>query len=156
MNTAVENSFGFLVHDVARLIGKRFDERAKSLGVSRTQYRAIAYLRRHEGINQVRLADLLEVQPISMARLLDRMEAGGLIERRLDPGDRRVWRLYLGERAKPLLEKMEACAVVTRAEALAGVSDQHRDLVMTVLRQVHGNLCPACATPAASPARADS
>ncbi len=147
MTITTESSFGFLMHDVARLLGKRFGERAKFLGVSRAQYRAIAYLRRHEGINQAGLAELLEIQPISLARLLDRMEAAGWIERRLDPNDRRMRRLFLGERAWPILEQIEDCAAATRAEALAGVGDDQRDLIMDVLRRVHANLsCHAAET----------
>src|SRR5258706_2546827 len=82
-------SLGALVGDVARLLRKRFDQRAKDLGLTPAQYYLLAKLSRDEGINQVGLADLLEIEPITLARLVDRMEAGGLIERRADPAELR-------------------------------------------------------------------
>src|SRR5882757_3179444 len=90
----LNRSFGFVLHDTARLISKRYDQRAKGLGLTRAQTQLLAYLLSHEGINQARLADLLEIEPISLARLLDRMEQSGWVERRPDPKDRRAWLLY--------------------------------------------------------------
>ena len=140
MSEAMEPTFGYLVSDVARLLRKAFDQRARQVGLSLAQCRAIAYLARHEGINQAGLAELLEVQPISLARLLDRMGAAGWIERRPDPGDRRVHRLYLSDKARPLLDQLQDLSAATRADALAGIPDHDNDLLMRLLTQVHGNL----------------
>jgi len=136
----MEPTFGYLVSDIARLLRKVFDQRARRIGLSLAQARALAYLARHEGINQAGLADLLEVQPISLARLLDRMGAAGWIERRADPADRRVYRLYLSEKARPLLDQLQQMSAETRAEALVGLSDTEADLIMRLLTRVHGNL----------------
>src|SRR5579871_1458206 len=98
---------GFLVHDVARLWGKRFDQRARSLGLNRAQCKLLGYLVRNEGIHQSGLAELLEVEPITMVRLLDRMQEAGWVERRADPADRRVYRLYLAAKAKPIFSAVQ-------------------------------------------------
>ena len=90
----LDRSFGFLVHDVARLFARRFNQRALLfLGLTSAQCRVLGYLARNEGINQAGLADLLEIKPMTLVRQLDRMEEDGWIERRPDPGDRRaaVW-----------------------------------------------------------------
>src|SRR6202171_4608396 len=101
----LDTSFGFLLHDIARLMRQRFDQRARSLNLTRAQWQVLAHLQRHEGINQSGLAEILEIEPITIARLLDRMEEAGLVERRADPADRRARRLFLTERAKPMLER---------------------------------------------------
>ena len=136
----MEPTLGYLVSNIARLMRKNFDRRARQVGVSLVQGRAMVYLARHEGINQAGLADLLEVQPISLARLLDRMAASGWVERRADPDDRRAHRLYLSDKARPLLESIQSLAANTRAEALAGLSDDEEAALMRLLMRVHGNL----------------
>lgn len=137
---ALDRSFGFLLHDIARLIGKRFEQRARSLGLSRAQWRALAHLQRREGINQSRLAELLELEPISLARLVDRMEEAGLVERRSDPGDRRAHRLYLTPRARPKLEQCRVLGDAVRSEAFSGLSDAEREGLIELLLRVRGNL----------------
>src|SRR5271166_5890619 len=77
INFDFNRSFGFVLHETARLLSKRFDQRAKCLGLTRAQIQLMAYLVYHEGINQTGLADLLEIEPISLARLIDRMEQAG-------------------------------------------------------------------------------
>ncbi len=143
----MEPTFGYLVSDVARLLRKIFDQRARQVGLSLAQCRALVYLAHYEGINQACLADLLEVQPISLTRLLDRMEAADWIERRADPADRRAHRLYLSEKARPLLELVQQLSLQARLEALAGFSEEEKTVLMGFLSRVHGNLCsraPAC------------
>lgn len=90
-------TLGFVLNDVARLMRKRFEQRARaaSLGLTRAQAAVLANLARQEGINQVSLAQILELEPITLARLLDRLQAASLIERRPDPKDRRAHLLYL-------------------------------------------------------------
>jgi MarR family transcriptional regulator for hemolysin len=136
----LNRSFGFVLHDTARLLSKRFDQRAKCLGLTRAQSQLLAYLVYHEGINQAGLADLLEIEPISLARLIDRMEQAGWVERRPDPGDRRAHLLYITEKAKPVFAKMIEIGQQLRAEALAGLSSAEHDLVMASLLRVRRNL----------------
>src|SRR5689334_11950907 len=100
-NTDANLSLGSLLNDVSRLMRKKFDQRAKELRLTRAQYYLLAKLARHEGIKQVELAELLEVEPISAARLVDRMEAAGWVERRADPADRRARRVFLAPKARP-------------------------------------------------------
>jgi len=135
-----EPTFGFLVSDVARMLRRVFDQRARQIGLSLAQARALLYLARCEGINQACLAVLLEVQPISLARLLDRMGAAGWIERRADPGDRRVHLLYLTDKARPLIDELQRMSAETRADALAGFSEAEKDMAMRLMTRVHGNL----------------
>jgi len=103
-------TLGSLLNEVSRLIRKKFDQRAKDLALTRAQYYLLAKLSRNEGINQVGLADLLEVEPISAARLVDRMEAGGWVVRRPDPADRRARRLFLTAKSRPVIERMRKIA----------------------------------------------
>jgi len=135
-----EPTFGFLVSDVARMLRRVFDQRARQIGLSLAQARALLYLARCEGINQACLAVLLEVQPISLARLLDRMGTAGWIERRADPSDRRVHLLYLTDKARPLIDELQRMSAETRSDALAGFSDAEKDMAMRLMTRVHGNL----------------
>ncbi len=139
-DSSFDRSFGFLLHDIARLMGKRFEQRARPFGLSRAQWRALAYLQRSEGINQSGLAELLELEPISVARLIDRMEQAGLVERRKDPVDRRAHRLYLTARAGPLLQQGRALGDAVRSEAFAGFSESERETVTDLLVRIRGNL----------------
>ena len=133
-------SLGALLNDVARLIRKRFDQRAKGLRLTRAQYYLLAKLSRHEGINQVGLADLLEVEPITLARLVDRMEAGGWVERRPDPADRRARRLFLTAKARPVIERIRVIAADVYDEALSGLDRARRNQLIEALMVARRNL----------------
>lgn len=133
-------SFGFVLHETARLLSKRYDQRAKSLGLTRAQIQLLAYLVYHEGINQNGLAELIEIEPISLARLIDRMEQAGWVERRPDPRDRRAWLLFITEKAKPVFAEMIEVGREVREEALAGFSHAEREQVMELLLRVRRNL----------------
>src|SRR6516165_2963220 len=137
----LDRSFGFLVHDVARLFGRRFNQRALLfLGLTRAQCKVLGYLARNEGINQAGLADLLEIKPMSLVRQIDRMEEDGWIERQPQPGDRRARRLVLTEKARPILARILDLSNEVRGESFAGLSrDEGRQLI-ELLRRVHGNL----------------
>jgi DNA-binding MarR family transcriptional regulator len=128
-------TFGFLLKDATRLYVQRFEQRARRFGVTLPQCKALGYLSKNEGISQIRLAELTETDPMTLVRILDRMEADGLVERRPDPSDRRARRLYLTSKATPFL---------TRAEALEGISKKERELFIGILERVHANLT-ACA-----------
>ena len=133
-------SLGFLVHEIARLLRKDFDQRAKDLGLTQVQWRAMVYLSRNEGLKQVELAEILEIQPISLARLVDRLAASGWVERRADPDDRRAQRLFLTPEAKPLLEQINKIATQTRANALQGLSNHDHENLIATLAVIKGNL----------------
>ncbi len=136
----LDRSFGFLVNDVARLFGRRFDYNGKRLGLTRAQCRTLGYLARNEGINQAGLADLLEIRPMTLVRQIDRMEEAGWIERRPDPADRRARRLYLTAKARPILGRIWKVASETRDEALARLAPHEPDLLIDLLRRVHATL----------------
>lgn len=135
-----ERSLGFLIHDVARLLRRSFNRGVQALGLTQTQWRAIAQLSRNEGINQVTLADILEVQPISLARLLDRMQASGLVERRPDPRDRRAVRLYLTAEAEPILAALRKQAADTHNQALGGMAEEGHAQLIEALQILKRNL----------------
>ncbi len=140
-------TLGFLLHDVARLLRKRFEQRARNLGLTRSQWQALAYLSRSEGIHQGGLAELLEIEPITLVRILDKLEARELIERRQHPTDRRVWLLYLTPAAHPILTEIRGLGDQTRAEALADIPDEDRVKLLDTLTQMKANLLEACRQP---------
>ncbi|MFI4988394.1 MAG: MarR family winged helix-turn-helix transcriptional regulator [Alphaproteobacteria bacterium] len=133
-------NFGFIINDVARLLRRRFDQRAHALGLTRAQWRALRYIGRQEGIHQAALAELLEVEPISLARLVDRLEAGGFVERRHDPADRRTWRLFLTAKVHPILERMKELALETLGEAFVGFEGAEIAALSKALARIKGNL----------------
>lgn len=135
-----EDSFGFLVGDITRLIRERFNAHGQSLDLTQAQSRALVHLARNEGVNQVTLARLLEIQPITLLRQLDRLEQNGLIERRPDEKDRRMQRLFLTAAASPLLDQLTVIGTSMTDSAFNGVSQKERDEVMRVLKQVKQNL----------------
>ena len=136
----LERSFGFLVYDVARLFGRRFDHNGRRLGLTRAQCRTLGYLARNEGINQAGMADLLEIRPMTLVRQIDRMEEAGWIERRPDPADRRARRLFLTAKARPILGRIWDVANETRDEALALLSPAEAETLVDLLCRVHTTL----------------
>ncbi|MBV9394841.1 MAG: MarR family transcriptional regulator [Methylobacteriaceae bacterium] len=140
-------TLGFLLNDTARLLRKRFEQNAREFGLTRSQWQVLAYLARNEGIQQSALADILDVEPITLARMLDRLEAASLVERRNHPTDRRVWQLFLRPAANELIASMQELGDLTRAEALAGVSEADRETLTRVLTQMKANLLVACNAP---------
>ena len=137
----LDRSFGFLVHDVARLFGRRFNQRALLfLGLTRAQCKVLGYLARNEGINQAGLADLLEIKPMTLVRQIDRMEEDGWIERQPQPGDRRARRLVLTDKARPILARILDLSNEVRGESFAGLTRQEGRQLIELLRRVHANL----------------
>lgn len=135
-----QDSLGFLISDVARLLRKRFDRRAGELGLTRAQWRALGHLARDEGMIQSRLADLLEVEKITLARLVDRLESAGWVERRADADDRRMKRLFLTDKARPILARMKILADELREELLDGIEPAERERLRRVLGRMKDNL----------------
>jgi len=143
-------TLGFILKDVSRLYVRRFEERAKELALTLPQCKALLYLTRNEGISQKRLAELTDIDPMSLVRILDRMEADGWVVRRADPEDRRARSLHVTEGAKPIIDQMLQVGGEVRAEALQGLSDDERTVLLGLLERVHKNLLAL--EPAAAPA----
>jgi DNA-binding MarR family transcriptional regulator len=133
-------SLGFMLSDVSRLMRRRFDERARTVGATRAQWRTLTTLSRNEGLNQGALADLLEVEPITLCRMIDRLEESGLVERRRDPNDRRAWLLYLTAKSRPLLDDLHAVAGEMIEQALAGIAPGDRERLGDLLNTIRANL----------------
>lgn len=131
---------GFLLHDVSRLMRAEFDRRAHELGLTRAQWRVLVHLAPREGINQTALAEILELDAVTLGRHIDRLQRDGWIERRADPGDRRAWRLHVAEAVQPTLDRMSELAVETNAVALAGFAPDEHALLVRMLTQIKGNL----------------
>jgi MarR family transcriptional regulator, transcriptional regulator for hemolysin len=140
-------TLGFLIHDVARLLRKRFEQLSRDTGLTRSQWQVLAYLERNEGIHQSGLADLLDIEPITLGRLVDRLQQFGLVERRSHPSDRRIWLLRLTARARPKLAEMRRLGEATRSEALFGIPEPAREQLMETLTTLKANLTSACASP---------
>ena len=132
--------FAFTLNDVARMLRTYADQKAAQFGITRAQWVVLVRLDRSEGLKQSELAEMLELQPISLTRLLDKLCDGGLIERRADPGDRRAKRLYLTPAARPLLEKLGALGEDLMATALSGVSPESVERMTAQLAIVKENL----------------
>lgn len=140
MKSTPDSSFAYDLHDVTCLFRKHFDRRAIRLGLTRAQWRALKAIRRREGLSQSELAEFLEMEPIAVGRVIDRLVAAGFVERRADPNDRRRWRLYLTVKAHGVTDDMEVIAAELRQEALAGIDDGDFEAFQRVLAQLRANL----------------
>jgi DNA-binding MarR family transcriptional regulator len=138
--TQRQDSLGFLLADVSRLLRRTFEQRLQGSTLTLAQARALVYLARQEGCRQVELAELLEVQPITLARLIDQLAEAGLVERRVDPADRRAYRLFLTPAAAPQLAAIRQGAATVRAEALAGLDDSQVATLLVALNAMRDNL----------------
>ncbi len=133
-------SLGFLIGDVSRLLRLRLDQRARALDLTRAQWRVLAQLRRREGINQRALADILEIENITLTRHIDRLELKGLVERRPDPKDRRAHTLHLKPKTKSVLGKMRTLSEQTREEALEGINAKDAEQLIDTLLKIKDNM----------------
>lgn len=131
---------GFLIHDVQRLLRKRFEARAVGFGLSSAQWRLLARVAKEEGVTQARLAEILEIEPISVSRLIDRMEAGGWIERRADASDRRVRTVHPTARARQAYATVKSLAGEVYEQALGGLSTEQRRTLIACLDKMIENL----------------
>lgn len=138
------SKLGFLLHEVTRLLRRRFDRLVCETGLTRAQWQAIARLSKDEGMSQAALAEILEIEPITLTRMIDRLAVKGLIERRPNPRDRRSWSLHLTEAARPLLEELETYAQAARAEAFHGISPEDLLKFEETLGVIKANLWPLC------------
>ncbi|MBO9717016.1 MAG: MarR family transcriptional regulator [Pseudoxanthomonas sp.] len=138
--TDPRESLGYLVADLHRLFGRVFDRRVAHLDLTRAQWRALKSLARAEGVTQVELADQLDMEPIAVGRVIDRLQKAGFVERRADPADRRVWRLYLLPPSAQVTGEVEAVAQALRKDAMAGISATDLATTLSVLDRVRENL----------------
>ncbi|MHB1245732.1 MAG: MarR family winged helix-turn-helix transcriptional regulator [Sulfuriferula sp.] len=132
--------FGFLLAEVSRRYVRRFEQRAQAISLTLPTCKVMTILERHESINQSKLAELANIEPMAMVRILDRMEADGTVERRPDPIDRRARSLYLTPKSKPTLDEIWRLAALTRAETFSGISQSERDVFLDVLERLESNL----------------
>jgi len=132
--------FGFILNDVARLLRTYADHKAAQFGITRAQWAVLVRLDRSEGLNQSELAEMLDLQPITLTRLLDELCDSGLIEPRPDPDDRRAKRLFLTSAARPLLKQLGTLGENTMASALEGVASEDVERMVSQLEVVRENL----------------
>lgn len=140
MSQDFDHDLFFLLHDVARLTRVEADRRARLHGMTRAQWALLLRLEQNPGLSQKEVADLLEVEPISLGRLVDRMEAAGLVERRADEQDRRIWRLHLRPAATAQLAEIARQRIVLGNIISAGVTPATRAAMIEGLRQMKTNL----------------
>lgn len=136
----IKREIAFTIKDVARMLGTYADQQGRVLGVSRAQWTVLVRLERTEGLKQSELAEILDLQPISLTRLLDRLDENGLIERRADPNDRRVNRLYLKPAARPLLKQLAALGEALMGTVLEGIEPESMERMLRDLKVVKNNL----------------
>lgn len=146
----MDDNLAAMLADTARLMRRSFDARAREIGVTRPQWRVLSVLRRFEGVNQGGLAELLEVEPITVCRMVDRLQEAQLVERRPDPDDRRSWLLFLTPKAQELLGQLRPLAEEMLHEALEGVSPNDRAILTASLDKMRRNLARKPVQPAAS------
>ncbi|WP_415184262.1 MarR family winged helix-turn-helix transcriptional regulator [Phaeovulum sp.] len=134
------DSLGFLLHDAARLIRRRFEARAADLGLTSAQWRALVHILRAGNASQARLAERLEIEPISVSRLVDRMVEGGWVTRKADPSDRRARIVVPTSKSLKTYEEARSVADVVYAQALTGLPAETRETLMRALRAIVCNL----------------
>jgi len=129
----------FEIAETAHALRKAFDRRAVGMGVTRAQWKVLFRLSRQPGLRQIELADMLDIEPITLSRIVDRLEEAGHAERAQDPADRRAWRLHVTAQAQPLIEKLRGVADELIADAFAGVDPQDIEITRAVLGRVREN-----------------
>lgn len=142
--TPTQPFLGSLLHDAARLVRKRFEIRAAAYGLSSAQWRLLVHVLREGSVPQARLADLLEIEPISVSRLIDRMQKSGWVTRQPDPTDRRVQRIVATENTQAIRHELRTMAADVYEEAMAGLDPAARDALFSGLMAINANMsaCP--------------
>ena len=141
--TDASKSVGFLMHDVSRLMRRNFMRRAQKFGLSQAQWMTLFRIYRQEGVKQITLAESMEIQPITLARLIDSLEEADLVDRRRDPEDRRAFRIYLTEKAQPFLDEVQPLLAETREAAMVGFTEQEKSDLLQKLDLIKKNLLEA-------------
>jgi MarR family transcriptional regulator for hemolysin len=141
INDAEDMSEALFIHEIARQMRTVFDRRVNHLGLTRSQWRVLSILRRRPGIRQTQLAEMMEVEPITLARLLDRMEHAGWVERSSDPSDRRANMVRLMPKVASILSEMQALSAQVRRESLKDFTQEEHDALLGYLRRMKHNVC---------------
>lgn len=136
----MEENAAFLMADAARLFRRAFNARARELGLTGQQWRVLVVIRRNPGLRQSVAAEMLEVEPITLSRMVDRLADAGMVERRADPTDRRAWSLFLSAAAEPLMDRMRAMAEALTDDALEGFTPQERRQLVQLAERYRANL----------------
>ncbi len=147
--TGFQRNFGFLVHDIARLMRTEFDLRVKDSGLTRSQWWVLAHLLPNDGVTQSELAEQLDIGKASLGTLLDRLEAKVWVRRETDPSDRRAKRVFHTAKARPILDLMNDVGTDLHRQALAGLSRDEQQQLVEMLIHVKANLLVASPEPAA-------
>ncbi len=147
-------TFGFLLKDTSRRYVERFEQRARSFGLTLPQCKVLVYLATNEGTSQAKLAQLTDLEPMTLVRTVDSLGSQECLERRNDPADRRARRLYLLPKGKLLVDEVWRLVDLTRREAFAGIPRKQADLVIGSLEKIQSNL--ASLQPLPMPARTSS
>jgi MarR family transcriptional regulator for hemolysin len=140
--TEIRRDLLFLLHDVARLVRMDADKRARLQGMTRAQWTILIWLEREPGITQKELAEIIEVEPITVARLIDRLEKRGMVERRPDPKDRRIWRLHLRPPAHAMLREIDRQRAEIAGILTTGLNETTLDHMTETLLHMKTNLAP--------------
>jgi MarR family transcriptional regulator, transcriptional regulator for hemolysin len=136
----LDRNFGFIMHDVARLMRTGFDRRVRRVGLTRSQWWVLTFLYRREGVTQSELAEDLDIEKATLGRLLDRLEASGWVARQADAKDRRVKRLHLTPAVAELMATMREIAAEMRTEALAGIGPEEAEQLVDILLKIKRNM----------------
>ena len=130
----------FEIAETAHAMRKAFDRRAAGMGVTRAQWKVLFRLTRRPGLRQIELADMLDIEPITLSRIIDRLAEAELVERQADPADRRAWRLYVTKEAEPLVKRLRAVADEMTGDAFEGVDPEVIKTMRQVLARVRENV----------------
>jgi DNA-binding MarR family transcriptional regulator len=130
----------FEINETARAVRRAFDQRAATMGITRSQWRVLARLKRESGLRQVELAERLDMEPITLCRIVDRLEEAGLVERKPDPSDRRAWLLELTQNAAPVVKKLRSIAHDLALEAVEGIDEQELRTLQQQLASIRVNV----------------
>ena len=130
----------FEINETARSIRRAFDQRAAEIGVTRSQWRVLARLKRESGLRQVELAERLDMEPITLCRIVDRLAEAGLVERKPDLSDRRAWLLELTKKAEPLIKRLRGVAHDLSVDATNGIEDSELVKLQSQLARIRANV----------------
>ena len=136
----LDRNFGFLLHDVSRLMRTVFDRRGREIGLTRSQWWVLTMLYAKEGVTQSELADFMDLEKPTLGRLLDRMQEKEWVERRPDRHDRRVNRLFLTEKVQEIMRALRKTAADVRKDALGNMAETEREDFIDMLIKIKNNL----------------
>lgn len=138
--TKTQPAFGVVITDVTRLFRKHFDRRAAKYGLTRAQWRALKMIGMRPGMRQADLAEFLELEPIAVSRVIDRLRDAGFVERRACPDDRRAWRLHVTTKAGGIVDNLEKISDDLRRDAVRGIKAADIAAMQDCLERIKANL----------------